>query len=114
MLLMCVSFAEMSAQDQNLRWEISSDILLEIRVNGALVVNENSSGNGEVLVPEGATVDVFVVSNFYYLQPIISEDDPYMIELAAYADYNFTNEDQISLRESFVMPPYGMYVWMRS
>jgi hypothetical protein len=48
------------------------------------------------------------------VEPIIGEDDPYMIENAATNDYNFLNEEHTLLYESFTMPPVDIYIEMKS
>ncbi|MGM8361535.1 hypothetical protein ACSV4D_06445 [Flavobacterium sp. ARAG 55.4] len=119
MLIFCVSFFELSAQ-QTIRWEVSGYATLQIRVDGVLQPEfsspkTNSSG---VLndVPVGAFVEIIASSSVgnYSLEPIINEDDEWMIEHAI-PDYNFTNEEHTALYEWFTMPnDIPMYVKMHA
>lgn len=114
-LLMCVSFAEMSAQ--TIRWEVSGNATLQIRVNGITQLTASSSSNGMITVAAGDFVEVIATSTVsnYPLVPIIAEDDSYMIERAAENDYNFLNEEHTSLYEWFTMPDeIPMYIGMNS
>jgi len=126
-LLLCVSFAEMSAQ--TLRWEVLGNTSLKILVNGDLVVDSRSSNsnsqfpaygpqNGILTVAPGAYVEVFAYNTSFnssaILEPIITEDDEWMITNSS-ADYNFTNEEHTALYEYFTMPnEIPMYIGMNS
>lgn len=129
-LLLCMSFSqEMSAQ--TVRWEVNGNTLLQISVNGTLVVNSRSNTWGESCpaaygsqygsfdVAPGAQV-VIVASNTSSnssatIEPIITEDDPYMIGIGASIDYNFTNEEHTAIYEYFTMPEdVPMYVGVNS
>jgi len=126
--LLCVSFTEISAQ-QTVRWEVHGNTSLEIRVNGAVVVDSRSSNfnsqfpaygpqNGVLYVSSGAYVEVIAHNtsgnSSASLEPMITEDDEWMIANNA-TEYNFTNEDDTSLYEYFIMPvDIPMYVRMSS
>jgi len=115
-LLLCVSFTEISAQ-QTVRWEVSGYASLQIRVNGVdQFPTWERSNNGVLDVPAGAFVEIIAGSSVgnYPLEPIVNEDDEWMIENAI-PDYNFTNEEHTSLYEWFTMPvDIPMYVKMHA
>lgn len=126
-LLLCLSFAEMSAQ--TIRWEVSGNTTLQIFVNGINKVNVATSSNynsinGVLTVAGGdfAAGDLIEVYSWNTsgngsatVLPIITEDDPYMIERAAENDYNFLNSEHTSLYEWFTMPDeIPMYIGMNS
>lgn len=119
-LLLCVSFTEMSAQ--TIRWQVTGNTMLQIRVNGVLKVDEVSSDaighTGIINVPAGASVYVFAYNTSFNssatLEPIITEDDEWMIANSS-ADYDFLNEEHTGMQESFTMPDeVPMYVGMHS
>lgn len=125
-LLLCLSFAEMSAQ--TIRWEVYGNTTLQIFVNGINKVNvatsNYSSINGMLTVAAGdfAAGDLIEVYSWNTsgnssatVEPIIAEDGPEMIEFAASNDYNFLNEEHTLLYESFTMPDeIPMYIGMSS
>lgn len=114
-LLLSFSFAEMSSQ--TVRWEVSGYASLQIRINGVdQFSTPQTSSNGVIYVAAGALVEIIAVSSVgnYPLEPIINEDDEWMIENAI-PDYNFTNEEHTALQEWFTMPnDIPMYVSMHS
>lgn len=111
LVLLCLSFSAMSAQ--TVRWEVSGYASLQIRVNGIdQFLTWESSNNGVLNVPAGAFVEIIAGSSAgnYSIEPIITEDDEWMIEHSS-ADYNFTNEEHTALYEWFTMPDdIPMYV----
>ena len=114
-LLLSVSFTDVSAQ-QTIRWEVSGYASFQIFINGILQPGFSSpiSNSSGVLndVPAGAFVEIIASSSAgnYSLEPIITEDDEWMIEHSS-ADYNFTNEEHTALYEWFTMPDdIPMYV----
>jgi hypothetical protein len=122
-LLLSLSFTGISAQSK-IRYEVSNGGELLIRVDGIQVVAittnyETGSSipfsiNGEVVVAEGALVEVFAGSHNAQLIPIICEDDPYIIGTADTYEYNFIGDDHVYLEESFTMPGYNdMYISMK-
>ncbi|MEN9908500.1 MAG: hypothetical protein RLZZ540_1649 [Bacteroidota bacterium] len=128
-LLLSFSFAEMSAQ--TIRWEVSGNTVLQIRVNGSLVVDSRSCSDtytcppaygpqyGVLTVATGANVEVYAYNTSGNLSatvmPIITEDEPWMIEQAVNNDYNFLNAEHTIFQEYFTMPDeYPMYVGVNS
>lgn len=128
-LLLCVSFAEVSAQ--TVRWEVTGNTWLKISVNGVVMVDSRSNSWGTSCPPaygpqsgtfSAAAGDqvVIIASNTSgntsaVIEPLITEDDPYMIENAQYTDYNFTNEEHTAIYEYFFMPDgVPMYVGVNS
>lgn len=114
-LLLFVSFVELSAQ--TVRWEVSGYASLQIRINGVdYFSTPQTSSNGVINIAAGALVEIIAGSSVgnYPLEPIINEDDEWMIENAI-PDYNFTNEEHTGLYEWFNMPnDIPMYVRMHS
>jgi hypothetical protein len=116
-LLLSFSFAEISAQ--TVRWEVSGYASLQIRINGVPAPGFSSpqtNSSGVINVAAGALVEIIAGSSVgnYPLEPIINEDDEWMIENAI-PDYNFTNEEHTALQEWFTMPnDIPMYVSMHS
>lgn len=105
-LLFSVCFAEISAQ--TIRWEVSGYATLQIRINGIdQFSSTQTSSNGILNVDSGAFVEYIATSTAgnYPLEPISTEDDPWMIENAVINnEYNFLNEEHTYLIESFTMP----------
>ncbi|GGA65271.1 hypothetical protein GCM10008015_02530 [Flavobacterium palustre] len=113
-LLLSFFFVEMSAQ-QSIRWELTCQGSLEIRVNGVtkvnctvVGVNANGPTSGVISAEEGEVIEVFGTSTNGTIHPIVVDDDSGMIESARqpYVEYDYYWPEYgiTNSYDTFIMP----------
>lgn len=110
-LFLCVSFGKISAQTYTINWAANSNTSLHIKVNGVTVVQESipshtfNGVSGTLVVNEGDWIEVYGVS-VGGLTPVITEDNPVMIENAMYpveGDYYWYEYEHGYVAETFAI-----------
>jgi hypothetical protein len=128
-LLMCVSFSEMSAQTtgQIITWSISGETHLKIYKSTELMVDVTSTGSlqtGTFTYTSEDEIEIYANatgSSSNPLLPVICEDNyigsgpnGFFYEPATHDDYNFTNEEHTELYESFTGCGNDIYIEIKS